>query len=142
MVGIEAWIVLSGLCFIGEMLTAAFFLLWFGVGASMAAVLNYLGFDPVVQILAFIIISIILIAVSRPLAQKITKEPPRKAVSDRLIGKQGIVMEDVLPDTGGVVKVEGDVWRAISPKKIEKDTLIIVKKVESVKLHVVPMQNE
>jgi membrane protein implicated in regulation of membrane protease activity len=35
-----------------------------------------------------------------------------------------------------VVKVEGDVWRAVSPKKIEKDSKIIVKKVESVKLHV------
>lgn len=142
MVGIEAWIVLAGLCFIGEMLTAGFFLLWFGVGASIAAVLNYLGFDPAVQVLAFIIISVLLIAVSRPLAQKITKEPPRKAVSDRLIGKQGIVMEDVLPDTGGVVKVDGDVWRAISPIKIEKDSRILVKKVESVKLHVVPVEAE
>jgi len=142
MVGIEGWIVLAGLCFIGEMLTAGFFLLWFGVGASIAAVLNYLGFDPMVQILAFILISIILIAVSRPLAQRITKESPRKAVSDRLVGKQGMVIEDVLPDTGGVVKVEGDVWRAVSPKKIEKDSRISVKKVESVKLHVVPVEDE
>ena len=71
-----------------------------------------------------------------PFAKKITKEPPRKAVSDRLVGKQGIVIEDVLPDTGGVVKVEGDVWRAVSPKMIEKGGKIIVKKVESVKLHV------
>lgn len=142
MVGIEGWIVLAGLCFIGEMLTTGFFLLWFGVGASIAAVLNYLGFDPMVQILAFILISIILIAVSRPLAQRITKESPRKAVSDRLVGKQGMVIEDVLPDTGGVVKVEGDVWRAVSPKKIEKDSRIIVKQVESVKLHVVPVEDE
>ncbi|BDZ66761.1 NfeD family protein [Methanobacterium ferruginis] len=142
MAGIEAWIVLAGLCFIGEMLTTSFFLLWFGVGASIAAVLNYMGFDPIMQILAFILISIVLLAVSRPLAQKITKEPPRKAASDRLIGKQGIVMEDILPDTGGVVKVEGDVWRAISTKKILKDNKIIVKKIESVKLYVVPVESE
>ena len=51
-------------------------------------------------------------------------------------------MEDVLPDTGGVVKVDGDVWRAISPIKIEKDSRILVKKVESVKLHVVPVEDE
>ncbi|MCC7549879.1 MAG: NfeD family protein [Methanobacterium sp.] len=142
MAGIEAWIVLAGFCFIGEMLTTSFFLLWFGVGASIAAVLNYLGFDPMVQIVAFILISIVLLAVSRPLAQKITKEPPRKAASDRLIGKHGIVIEDILPDTGGVVKVEGDVWRAISPKTILKDNKIIVKKIESVKLYVVPVESE
>ncbi|NYB51532.1 MAG: NfeD family protein [Methanobacteriaceae archaeon] len=139
MVGIEGWIVLAGVCFIGEMLTTGFFLLWFGVGACLAAVLNYLGFDPWVQFIAFILISIALIAISRPLAQKITKEPPRKAVSDRLVGKQGIVVEDILPDTGGVVKVEGDVWRAVSSRKIGKGEKITVKKVESVKLKVEPV---
>ena len=118
------------------MLTTGFFLLWFGVGASVSAVLNYLGFDPMIQFITFVLISVILIAVSRPFAKKITKEPPRKAVSDRLVGKKGIVIENVLPDTGGVVKVEGDVWRAVSPNMIKKGGKIIVKKVESVKLHV------
>jgi membrane protein implicated in regulation of membrane protease activity len=134
MVGIEGWIVLAGICFIGEMITTGFFLLWFGVGASVAAVLNYLGFDPLTQFVAFILLSLVLLAVSRPVAQKITKEPPRKAVSDRLVGKQGIVIDDVLPDTGGVVNIEGDIWRAVSSEKIEKNTKIVVKKVESVKL--------
>lgn len=142
MVGIEGWIILAGLCFIGEMLTTGFFLLWFGVGASLAAVTNYLGFDPTVQIIVFILISIILLAISRPFALKITKEPPRKAVSDRLVGKTGIVIEDVLPETGGVVDVEGDVWRAVSTRKIKKGTQIMVKSVESVKLHVEIVENK
>lgn len=134
MIGIETWIVIAGVCFIGEMLTSGFFLLWFGVGASVAAVLNYLDFDPLTQFIVFILVSLVLLAVSRPFAQRITKEPPRKAVSDRLVGKQGVVMEDILPDKGGVVNIEGDIWRAISPVEIKKDTKIVVKKVESVKL--------
>lgn len=134
MIGIETWIVIAGVCFIGEMLTSGFFLLWFGVGASVAAVLNYLDFDPLTQFVVFILVSLVLLAVSRPFAQRITKEPPRKAVSDRLVGKQGVVMEDILPDKGGVVNIEGDIWRAISPVEIKKDTKIVVKKVESVKL--------
>ncbi|MGV8143065.1 MAG: NfeD family protein [Methanothermobacter sp.] len=134
MLGIETWIVIAGVCFIGEMLTSGFFLLWFGVGASVAAVLNYLDFDPLTQFIVFILVSLVLLAVSRPFAQRITKEPPRKAVSDRLVGKQGVVMEDILPDKGGVVNIEGDIWRAISPVEIKKDTKIVVKKVESVKL--------
>ncbi len=60
--GIEGWIIIAGICFIGEMLTTGFFLLWFGVGASVSAVLNYLGFDPMIQFIAFILISLILIA--------------------------------------------------------------------------------
>ncbi len=96
--------------------------------------LNYLDFDPLTQFIVFILVSLVLLAVSRPFAQRITKEPPRKAVSDRLVGKQGVVMEDILPDKGGVVNIEGDIWRAISPVEIKKDTKIVVKKVESVKL--------
>lgn len=134
MIGIETWIVIAGVCFIGEMLTSGFFLLWFGVGASVAAVLNYMDFDPLTQFVVFILVSLVLLAVSRPFAQRITKEPPRKAVSDRLVGKKGVVMEDILPDKGGVVNIEGDIWRAISPVEIKKDTKIVVKKVESVKL--------
>lgn len=134
MIGIETWIVIAGVCFIGEMLTSGFFLLWFGVGASVAAVLNYLDFDPLTQFIVFILVSLVLLAVSRPFAQRITKEPPRKAVSDRLVGKKGVVMEDISPDKGGVVNIEGDIWRAISPVEIKKDTKIVVKKVESVKL--------
>lgn len=134
MIGIETWIVIAGVCFIGEMLTSGFFLLWFGVGASVAAVLNYLDFDPLTQFVVFILVSLVLLAVSRPFAQRITKEPPRKAVSDRLVGKKGVVMEDISPDKGGVVNIEGDIWRAISPVEIKKDTKIVVKKVESVKL--------
>lgn len=141
MVGIEGWIVLAGVCLIGEMLTGGFFLLWFGVGASVSAVLNYLEFDPIIQLVSFIIISLVLIAVSRPFAQKITKEPPRKAVSDRLVGKHGIVKEEILPKTGGIVRVEGDEWRAVSPERIETGAKIIVKKVESVKLHVEAVEN-
>ena len=134
MIGIETWIVIAGVCFIGEMLTSGFFLLWFGVGASVAAVLNYMDFDPLTQFVVFILVSLVLLAVSRPFAQRITKEPPRKAVSDRLVGKKGVVMEDISPDKGGVVNIEGDIWRAISPVEIKKDTKIVVKKVESVKL--------
>lgn len=141
MAGIEYWIVLAAFCFIGEMLTTGFFLLWFAVGASLAALLNYLGFDPAVQIISFIIISLLLIALSRPLAQRITREPPRKAASDRLIGRKGWVVEDVKSDSGGVVKVDGDVWRAISSQNIIKGKKIRVKKVESVKLYVEEVQD-
>jgi len=134
MLGFQAWVIIAAFSFIGEMLTAGFFLLWFGIGACVAAVLSYMGFSEVIQILAFIIISLILLAVSRPLASRITKEPTKKAASDRLIGKKGLVIEDVLPETGGLVKIDGDTWRAISNQKIEKDKPVVVEGIESVKL--------
>ena len=49
MIDLQIWIFLAAACFLGEMLTTTFFLMWFGVGASVSAVLNYLGFDPLTQ---------------------------------------------------------------------------------------------
>ena len=47
------WIAVAGAFVIGEMFTAGFFLLWFGVGAAVAGVLAIFGFAPVWQLGAF-----------------------------------------------------------------------------------------
>lgn len=135
MIGLHIWVLIAAVCFIGEMLTFGFFLLWFGVGASVSAVLNYLGFSETTQIIAFILISIVLLAVSRPFARKITKgTPTKKAASDRLIGEKGIVIEEISPENGGIVKISGDIWRAISDEKISKDEHILVEKIKGITL--------
>jgi len=142
MIGLQNWIILAAICFVGEMITSGFFLLWFGVGAAVAAVLTYFGFAPTTQLVAFVVVSGVLVVVSRPIAKRITKEPPKKAVSDRLIGKKGIVIEDISPDASGMVKIEGDTWRAISDQKIYSGECIIVKGIEGVKLVVKPSKKD
>lgn len=135
MIGLHIWILIAAVCFIGEMMTVGFFLLWFGVGASVSAVLNYLGFSETTQVIAFILISIFLLAISRPFAKKITQgTPSKKAASDRLIGEKGIVIEDISPENGGIVKISGDTWRAISDQKISKDKYILVEKIKGITL--------
>jgi len=139
MIGIEIWILIAAVCFIAELVTFGFFIMWFGVGASVSAVLNYLGFSETTQIIAFILVSIILLVVSRPFAERITQGlPTKKAASDRLIGEKGIVIEDISPDNGGIVKIGGDIWRAISDQKISKDERILVEKIKGVTLVVKP----
>ncbi|MCK9152075.1 NfeD family protein [Methanobacterium alcaliphilum] len=142
MIDIKIWIALAAICFIGEMITTSFFLLWFGIGASITAVLNYLGFDPMIQFVAFIIISLILLGISRPFAARITSESPKKAASDRLIGKEAIVIEEILEHEGGLVDVDGDVWRAVAPQKIQTGELVKIESVQGVKLCVKTLDNE
>ncbi len=135
MIGLEIWILIAAVFFIGELITIGFFLLWFGVGASVSTVLNYLGFSETTQIIAFILVSIILLAVSRPFAKRITQGmPAKKATSDRLIGEKGVVIEDISPENGGIVKISGDTWRAISDQRISKNNHILVEKIKGVTL--------
>ncbi|MGC9516943.1 MAG: NfeD family protein [Methanomicrobiales archaeon] len=134
MLGIQGWIIIAAVAYIGEMLTTGFFLLWFGVGATVAAILAYFGFSPNTQMISFILVSLVLLGISRPLANRISKDTGKKATSDRLIGMKGIVIEEIHPETGGIVKINGDTWRAISNHKIEVNKVVIVERIDSVKL--------
>ena len=139
MMDLQLWILIAAICFIGELITAGFFILWFGVGASVAAVLSYLGFSETTQFVPFILVSIILLALSRPFAKRITMGMPnKKAASDRLIGEKGIVIENISLKDGGIVRISGDTWRAVSDQDIEEGVSVLVEKIEGVKLVVKP----
>jgi membrane protein implicated in regulation of membrane protease activity len=84
----------------------------FAVGAVAAAVVAALGLGVVVQVLAFVIVSVALIAVVRPIAARHTRQSPRLATGiDALRGKQAVVLERV-DGTGGRIKLAGEVWSA------------------------------
>jgi membrane protein implicated in regulation of membrane protease activity len=95
------------------MFTAGFFLLWFGVGAVVAGILAALGVGAIGQWAAFGGLSLVLFFVSRPFANRVSKEQPPGIGADRLIGKEGIVIEEISggPNTGRV-RVGSEDWRA------------------------------
>ncbi|MER6528047.1 NfeD family protein [Streptomyces sp. NPDC001508] len=84
----------------------------FAVGAIAAAVLAGLGFDVVVQVLAFVIVSVALVAVVRPIANRHGRQRPELATGvDALKGKQAVVLERV-DASGGRIKLAGEIWSA------------------------------
>ena len=109
------WMILAAVFIIGEIFTAGFFLLWFGIGAVVAGIFAYLGLSIGVQGAAFVVVSGVLFAVSRKFAERFTKKQPPGIGADRLIGKRGVVLEEIdnIKNTGRV-RVEEDEWRADS----------------------------
>lgn len=84
------------------------------VGAVAAAVTAGLGLDLVIQVLAFVIVSVALIAVVRPIAARHGRQLPRLVTGiDALKGKQAVVLERV-DGSGGRIKLAGEVWSARS----------------------------
>ncbi|MBT9156128.1 MAG: hypothetical protein DDT37_01112 [Firmicutes bacterium] len=70
----DAWLtwVILGLALMGfEMITPGFVIMWFGVGALMAALVAYLGFPITVQLLSLILTTVVLLVCSRSLAAKV-----------------------------------------------------------------------
>ncbi|MET9735283.1 NfeD family protein [Streptomyces sp. NPDC006458] len=84
------------------------------VGAVAAAVVAGLGGDVVLQVLAFAVVSVALIAVVRPIANRHRNQRPQLITGvEALKGRQAVVLERV-DSSGGRIKLAGEVWSARS----------------------------
>ncbi|WP_432096841.1 NfeD family protein [Streptomyces sp. bgisy100] len=84
----------------------------FAVGAVAGAVVAALGGGTVPQVLVFVLVSVALIAVVRPIAARHRQQRPQLASGvDALRGKQAVVLERV-DGSGGRIKLAGEVWSA------------------------------
>ncbi len=109
------WMIIAALFVVGEIFTAGFFLLWFGIGAAVAGVLALFGLGYVWQLGAFVIVSGVLFVVSRKFADKFTKKQPPGIGADRVIGKEGMVFEEIdNSNNTGRVRLKKEEWRADS----------------------------
>ncbi|MFE9447407.1 NfeD family protein [Streptomyces sp. NPDC006739] len=84
------------------------------VGAIAAAAVAGLGSGLVIQVLTFVVVSVALIAVVRPIAARHGRQRPQLATGiDALKGKQAVVTERV-DGSGGRIKLAGEIWSARS----------------------------
>jgi membrane protein implicated in regulation of membrane protease activity len=87
----------------------------FAVGAVAAAATAGIGADIVVQVLVFVVVSVALIAVVRPIATRHRSTLPQLATGiDALKGKQAVVLERVDGSGSGRIKLAGEIWSARS----------------------------
>jgi len=109
------WMIIAAIFVVGEIFTAGFFLLWFGVGAAVAGILALLGLSFGWQLAAFVVVSLVLFTSSRRFAERFSKKQPPGIGADRFIGKQGVVLEDVDNVKNiGRVRLDKEEWRADS----------------------------
>ena len=138
----QIWLIASGIIFIIEIFTVGFLIFWLGVAALLAMLISFFTNSIILQTTVFVIASALLIFATRPLADKITKKDSTPTNVYSLIGKKGIVVEDInLANGTGQVKVEGDVWSAKTKEKINipKGTEVEIESIEGVKVYVTPV---
>ena len=109
------WLGAAALFLVIEIMTTSLTTIWFSGGALVAALLAYLGFGELVQVAAFVIISVILLILTRAWAREYLNKRTVKTNADRLIGETCLVTETVENLTNkGQVTVNGQVWSARS----------------------------
>lgn len=114
--------------------------IWFAGGALIAVIIAVLGGPVWLQISAFLVVSLVLLIFTRPVAVKYFNKDRVKTNAEDIIGKQAIVTGQIdnLQATGKVV-VGGQEWSARSMEEgmvIPEGTVVIVESISGVKLMV------
>jgi membrane protein implicated in regulation of membrane protease activity len=133
------WVFLSILLAIAEIFTSGFFLICFAIGAAIAAVAGFFGLSPVLQFAIFVGASAVCLYFVRPFANRIANPTARAVGTDRLVGRQAIVLETIDPALGrGVVRVDHEHWSAdsIDGVPLAEGTMVHVVGIEGTHLKV------
>lgn len=137
------WIVIAVIFAVIEGFTMGLTTIWFTVGGVGACIVALAGGPLLLQVIVFLLVSIILLYFTRPLAEKRLKIGHEKNNIDLIIGKEVLVTEDIRPFSAGQVKLNGQIWTAVGSTNdlsMEKGEQAKVVKIEGVKLVVEPMK--
>ncbi len=132
------WLALIIIFIVIEIATVALTSIWLAGGALAAFILSFIGVDLSWQIVAFFVVSVILMVFTRPFAKKYINKDRTKTNYEEVIGKTVKVTEkiDDLNETGTAV-YNGQEWtaRAKNPTDIfEAGSFVKVVDVMGVKL--------
>lgn len=132
---IYVWLILGGLLLGAEIASGAFFLMFFGLGALLTALLPFFGFvDLGVQIGFFAVTSTALVLIFRRTALRNFQKSGVKEADD--IGRELELDTDLAAGGDGTVTYQGVPWSArnLSDFPLPRGSRVRIEKIEGVKL--------
>lgn len=131
------WLAVFVLLIVIELVTMGLTTIWFAGGAVAGFIASMLGANVVIQAVVFFVVSIVLLIFTRPFAVRYVNSNKTKTNIDGLIGQEALVLEEInnIRETG-CARLEGKEWtaRSVDDTVIPADTVVIVERIEGVKL--------
>lgn len=129
-----AFVVLVGI----EIVTMALTTIWFAGGAFAAFLVSLFGAGVEIQMAAFLIISFIMLFLTRPFAAKYINSNTVKTNAESLIGRSARVTAQINNELEqGTAVIDGQEWtaRALDSREvIPEGTMVEIEKIRGVKL--------
>ena len=109
------WIIALVVLILEELLTMGLTTVWFAGGSLVGLLLAVLGAPVWAQLIAALVVSLILLLTTRPIAIKYFNKDRVRTNAESLIGHMAVVMTDIDNLEGvGLVNVGGQEWSARS----------------------------
>lgn len=132
------WLIILVACIVIEIITMGLTTIWFAGGALVAAIAAALSLPLWVQIALFLVVSLILLYLTRPVAVKYFNKDRVKTNAESLVGRQAIVISEIDNLQGiGQVTVGGQEWSARSVedgRPVSVGSVVIIRAISGVKL--------
>ena len=143
MINSITWLIILALLIFIEIITLGLTTIWFAGGALVAFIVSLFFDNLLVEIILFLIVSLLLLFFTRPYIVRHFNPKRIKTNYEGLVGKEALVtitINNIMAE--GQVIVDGQEWTARSAKGdiIEKGTKVTVQDISGVKLIV--MQKE
>lgn len=139
------WLVIMVVFMIVEAATLGLTSIWFALGALAAFISSAVHAPLLLQILWFLVVSVVAIVATRPLARKYVNAKREPTNADRVLNRVGVVIERIdNSSSSGRVSVDGRVWTARSDTEmpIEEGKEVRALRIEGVKLIVSEVESE
>lgn len=123
-------------CIIIEINTTDLTCIWFCISSLVSLFLAIFKANIYVQLIVFALLTIILIIATRPLVKKLAQRETIHTNADKVLDMVGIVTKVIPAGEIGEVKVNSELWRAISieTEDIEIGEKVIIKSITGNKL--------
>lgn len=131
------WLIALIVLLVGEAITIGLTFVWFAVGALGALIVAVLGGALWLQVVIFLALSGVTLALARPVFASFLKTSHAATNADRVIGQTAVVTEQIDNLSGtGQVNVAGQIWSARSAHDvvIPRETEVRVLKISGVKV--------
>ena len=131
------WLIILVVLALAEAATINLVSIWFAAGALTALLISLFCQNFWIQLVVFLLVSTLCLALVRPLAQKKFTPHLHPTNLDLLLGQYAVVTEDIdnLAATGQV-KVDGQIWTARNEveEPIPAGSIVQVLRIEGVKI--------
>ena len=130
------WIAIIILLTIVEAMTVNLVTIWYVASGIVALIISFFTDNFTLEFAVFAILGTIFLITTRQSLQRLVDSKRQRTNIDRIIGMQGIVVEEINKNKNGAVKVDGKVWTATADKKIKVDSTVKVLEINSAKIKV------
>lgn len=132
------WLALAVGLIVIEVGTVNLVCIWFIIGSVRGLLTTFFTRSWLIQLTVFAAVSAISLYITKPLAEKFNSRPHVPTNSDRLIGKNAMVVKKITPEEKGRVSVDGLTWLARCKEEIQPGREVKILNIEGATLVVEP----